>query len=157
MSCLKIVDDKFRMIAMYPGKVLTVFSTVAKLFAVSGFQEEFVMKLHLLRRVFAGVFVFSLMLALVSCGSSGGSGGSGSSGGGKKLDGVYHGVGGGPISITIKNGKATVLVGNESKTLDYKVDGNKLTIVNPAEGDLLLTINDDGTLNSELGVLKKSE
>jgi len=29
--------------------------------------------------------------------------------------------------------------------------------VNPAEGDLLLTINDDGTLNSELGVLKKSE
>ena len=139
---------------MYPGKVLTVFSTVAKLFAVSDFQEEFVMKLHLLRRVFAGVFVFSLMLALVSCG---GSGGSGSTGGGKKLDGVYHGVGGGPISITIKNGKATVLVGNESKTLDYKVDGNKLTIVNPAEGDLLLTINDDGTLNSELGVMKKSE
>jgi len=68
---------------------------------------------------------------------------------------VYHGITGGPITITIKSGKATVQVGNESKTLDYKVEGNKLTIVDPKEGNLLLTINDDGTLNSELGVMTK--
>jgi len=91
----------------------------------------------------AGLIISALLLALVSCGSS------------SKLDGVYHGVTGGPISITIKSGKATVQVGNESKTLDYKVEGNKLTIVDPKEGNLLLTINDDGTLNSELGVMTK--
>jgi len=41
--------------------------------------------------------------------------------------------------------------------LDYNVEGNKLTIVNPREGDLVLTINDDGTLTSELGVLTKNK
>ena len=85
-----------------------------------------------------------LSFGLVGCGSS------------RSLDGVYHGVSGGPITITIKGNKATVLVANESKTLDYKVEGNKLTIVNPSEGDLVLTINDDGTLNSELGVMTKN-
>jgi uncharacterized lipoprotein YehR (DUF1307 family) len=103
------------------------------------------MTLRSFRGVFAGVIVVTLVFALAGCGSD------------RKLDGVYHGVNGSPISITIKSGKATVLVGNESKTLDYKVDGKKLTIVNPAEGDIVLTINDDGTLNSELGVMKKSE
>ena len=44
---------------------------------------------------------------------------------------------------------------NESKTLDYKVEGNKLTNLNPQEGNILLTINDDGTLNGELGVMSK--
>jgi len=92
----------------------------------------------------AGLIISVLLLALVSCG-----------GGSSNLDGVYHGITGGPITITIKSGKATVQVGNESKTLDYKVEGNKLTIVDPKEGNLLLTINDDGTLNSELGVMSK--
>ena len=46
-------------------------------------------------------------------------------------------------------------VGTESQTLDYKIEGNKLTIINPKEGNAVFTINDDGTLNSELGVLKK--
>jgi len=91
----------------------------------------------------AGLIISVLLLALVSCGGS------------SNLDGVYHGITGGPITITIKSGKATVQVGNESKTLDYKVEGNKLTIVDPKEGNLLLTINDDGTLNSELGVMTK--
>lgn len=77
------------------------------------------------------------------------------SGADNKLDGVYHTTGGGPISITIKDGKAIFLVGTESQTLDYKVDGNKLTLVNPKEGDMVLTINDDGTLNSQLGVFSR--
>jgi hypothetical protein len=96
------------------------------------------------------IFAFSL----VGCPKSDSSGSS--SGGGKKLDGVYHGAPGSPITLTIKAGKATMTVGNESKTLDYKVEGNKLTILNPQEGNAVFTINDDGTLNSELGVLTKS-
>jgi hypothetical protein len=94
------------------------------------------------RRALTGVIIGVLSLALVSCG------------GGSNLDGVYHGIAGSPITITIKSGKATVQVANESKTLDYKVEGNKLTILNPKEGDILFTI-DDGTLNSELGIMTK--
>jgi len=75
--------------------------------------------------------------------------------GNSNLDGVYHGMPGSPITITLKSGKAIVQVANESKTLDYKVEGNKLTILNPQEGNILLTINDDGTLNGELGVMSK--
>jgi hypothetical protein len=74
---------------------------------------------------------------------------------GDKLDGVYHSAGGGPITLTIKEGKATVQIANESKTLDYKVEGNKLTILNPQEGDIMFTINEDGTLNGELGVMSR--
>ena len=88
------------------------------------------------------------MLALAGCG--------GSSSSNKKLDGVYHGAPGSPITLTIKDGKATMTVGNESKTLDYKVEGNKLTLLDPKEGNAVFTINDDGTLNSEIGVLTKS-
>jgi len=92
----------------------------------------------------AGLLISLLLLALVSCG-----------GGSSNLDGVYHGMPGSPITITLKSGKAIVQVANESKTLDYKVEGNKLTILNPQEGNILLTINDDGTLNGELGVMSK--
>jgi hypothetical protein len=35
------------------------------------------------------------------------------------------------------------------------VEGKKLTIINPQEGDLVFTINDDGTLNGELGIMTK--
>ena len=41
-------------------------------------------------------------------------------------------------------------IGNESKTLDYKVEGNKLTLLDPKEGNAVYTINDDGTLNSDI-------
>ena len=93
--------------------------------------------------------VLSIVL-LVAAGCVPGGGDSGN-----KLDGVYHSPGGGPITITIKDGKATFLAGTESKTMDYKVDGTKLTLVNPQDGDMVLTINDDGTLNSELGVFSR--
>jgi hypothetical protein len=99
------------------------------------------------RQAFTGLVVSILIFALVGC----------SGAGGRNLDGVYHGVTGGPISLTIKDGKATVQIANESKTLDYKVEGKKLTIINPQEGDLVFTINDDGTLNGELGVMTKSK
>jgi hypothetical protein len=74
---------------------------------------------------------------------------------GKKLDGVYH-AGNGPAVITLKSGKATVDLGGEVRTFDYKVEGNKLTIINAAEGDIVMTINDDGTLTSPFGTFSKS-
>ena len=101
------------------------------------------------RHAVAGLVISILMFTLVGCSGAG-------SGDSSKLDGVYHGVGGGPITITIKSGKATVQIANEAKTLDYKVEGKKLTIVNPQEGDVVFTINDDGTLNGELGVMTKT-
>ena len=101
------------------------------------------------RNLVTGVVITVLTLALVACSGAG-------SGASAKLDGVYHGVGGGPITITIKDNKAIVQIANESKTLDYKVEGNKLTIINPDEGDALFTINDDGTLNGELGIMTKT-
>src|SRR5882724_2236490 len=87
------------------------------------------------------------ILALVGCGKAGG---------GKNLDGVYHAASGGPITITIKGGKAIFQIAGESKTMDYKVVGDKLTILNPQEGDAEFTINDDGTLSGQLGLMTKA-
>jgi hypothetical protein len=101
------------------------------------------MSLRVVRHIAALLIAGAVTLVLAGCG------------GGSNLDGVYHGVTGGPITITIKSGKATVQIANESKTLDYKVDGNKLTILDPKEGNVNFTINDDGTLTGELGVMTK--
>lgn len=101
------------------------------------------------RHTLTGPVLGIVLLSLVGCGGGG-------SAGSNNLDGVYHGVSGGPITITIKGSKATIQIANESKTLDYKVEGNKLTIVNPQEGDMVLTINDDGTLNSEIGIMTRT-
>jgi hypothetical protein len=102
-----------------------------------------VMPTPLLRRIPAVLTVF-IVVACVACG-----------GADSKLDGVYHSVTGAPITLTIKAGKAIVTIANESRTLDYKVEGNRLTILNPQEGNAVFTINDDGTLNGELGVMTK--
>ena len=101
-----------------------------------------------LRGALTSLAVVLLALSLVGCPSKGSSQ--------KSLDGVYHQPGGGPATLTIKGDKATMTIGTESKTLDYKVDGNKLTLLDPKEGDVVFTINDDGSLNSELGAFQKS-
>ena len=100
------------------------------------------------RRSIVGLVICFLGLVVCSCnrGSSD-----------SKLEGVYHGTAGGPITITLKSGKATVQVANESKTLDYKVEGSKLTIIDPKEGNVEFTINDDGTLTGQLGVMSKNK
>jgi hypothetical protein len=113
------------------------------------------MKLVSTYRSITGIVLSIVLLALAGCTPGGSESSKGGSASGNKLDGVYHAPGGGPITITIKDGKATVLVGNESKTSDYKVEGNKLTILNAQDGNMVLTINDDGTLNSELGVMSR--
>src|SRR4030095_2635062 len=104
------------------------------------------------RRAIAGIILSIVLLVVAGCGGGGSS--SGGASGGNKLDGVYHGTAGGPISLTIKDGKATLLVANESKTMDYKVEGKKLILLNP-EGNAEFTILDDGTLNGELGIMSK--
>jgi hypothetical protein len=59
-------------------------------------------------KIFAVLTISFVCLALNGCG--------------KKLDGVYH-AGDGPAVITLSGGKATVDIGGESRTLDYKVEG----------------------------------
>ena len=97
-------------------------------------------------RTFCGRLMFSLGLALaiaaVACG-------------GDQLKGTYH-QSGGAMSLDFKGDKVTFNMLGESKTLDYKVEGNKLTILNPQEGDVEFTINDDGTLSGQLGLMTKT-
>jgi hypothetical protein len=110
------------------------------------------------RRALTSLFVLFISIALTGCPSGSSSSSSSSSSGAsssKSLDGVYHGVTGGPLTITIKDNKATVQIAGDTKTLDYKVEGKKLTILNPTEGNIEFTINDDGTLSGQLGEMKK--
>ena len=77
--------------------------------------------------------------------------------GGDKLDGkVYH-QDNGPFTVEFKNGKAKVEMMGESKTFDYKVEGDKVTIINKAEGDLVLTRHSDGTLSGPVGTLRMTK
>ena len=105
------------------------------------------MRTQSFRRHGIALLLISLFsLALAGCGKMGG----------KNLDGVYHAASGGPITITIKGSKAIFQIAGESKTMDYKVEGNKLTILNPEEGNAEFTINDDGTLSGQLGLMTKA-
>jgi hypothetical protein len=69
--------------------------------------------------------------------------------------GTYHQSAGSPMVLDFKGDKVTVTLAGDSKTLDYKVDGDKITIVNPQEGDVVFTRNSDGSLNSALGTFVK--
>jgi len=57
------------------------------------------------------------------------------------------------ITIEFNGGKAKVEIMGETKTLDYKVDKDTITIVNKQEGDLVLNRHPDGTLTCVLGEL----
>jgi hypothetical protein len=103
-----------------------------------------------LRSIFVSLVIALLAISLAGCPSRESSAKS-------KLDGVYHQLNNGPMTLTIKDGKAIMTIGTESQTLDYKVEGNKLTIINPKEGNADFTINDDGTLNSEIGSFQKNK
>ena len=102
-----------------------------------------VRSLRAIDRALAGALCLTLVLSTVGCGDS--------------LDGTYHnGAGGvGGMTLDFKGDKVTVTMLGESKTLDYKVDGDAVTLINPAEGDLVLTRNSDGTLNSNVGTFAK--
>jgi hypothetical protein len=72
--------------------------------------------------------------------------------GGNTLDGTYHGGG---IVLDFKGDKVTFSAMGESNTFDYKVEKEKVTIINPEAGDLVLTRNSDGSLNSAMGTFTK--
>lgn len=90
-------------------------------------------------------FVLGLALAVTAAGC-----------GGDQVQGTYHQTGG-AMSLDFKGGKVTFNMLGDSKTLDYKVDGNSITITDPAEGNIVFTRNSDGTLNSGLGTFAKRE
>jgi|SoiMethySBSTD1v2_1073268.scaffolds.fasta_scaffold247375_2 uncharacterized lipoprotein YehR (DUF1307 family) len=106
-----------------------------------------------MRSAFIGVFkpvrLFTLASVLVL--------GSAACGGSNKPQGTYHHTAGGAMTLDFKGDKVTVTLAGEAKTLDYKVDGDKITIVNPAEGDIVLTRNSDGSLNSNIGTFAKQK
>jgi hypothetical protein len=66
---------------------------------------------------------------------------------GNAIEGTYHGNG---MVLDFKGDKVTVTVMGESKTFDYKVEEDKITIFNAEAGDLVLTRNSDGSLNSPM-------
>lgn len=72
--------------------------------------------------------------------------------GGDALQGTYHG---GAMVLDFKGDKVVVTAGGESKTLDYKVEGDTVTLIDPAEGNVVLTRNADGSLNSAIGAFTK--
>ena len=102
--------------------------------------------------------LFALVLAGCPSKSDSGSGSS-SSGGGKgsggKLEGTYHSEAGGAVAFDFKGDKVTVTLAGEQKTCPFKVDGDKITIINPQEGDMVLTRNSDGSLNTAWGTFSK--
>jgi hypothetical protein len=76
---------------------------------------------------------------------------------GDTLQGTYHHTAGGAMSLDFKGGKVAMTFAGQSETYDYKVDGDKILIINPKEGNLELTRNSDGSLNSGMGTFAKSK
>jgi len=73
------------------------------------------------------------------------------------LDGTYQGPTGAPMTFDFKGDKVTVTIATERKVLSYKVEGDKITVINPTDGDIVLMRNADGSLNSEVGVFSKKK
>lgn len=67
---------------------------------------------------------------------------------------VFRQEGMGAISVEFKNGKATIDLLGDRKSFDYKVEGEKVTVINPDAGNLELTYHPDGTLTGPMGTLK---
>jgi hypothetical protein len=98
------------------------------------------MRTSLVSRIVAAGVICLICLTFGGCGGAG-------------MEGTYHAGG---MVLDFKGDKVTMTAMGESQTLDYKVDGDKVTIVNPKEGDLVLTRNSDGSLNSAFGTFTKT-
>ena len=81
-----------------------------------------------------------------------------SSCGGHKLDGTYSNPSG-MMTIQFKEGKATLTMGPmSSPPVPYEIKGDKVTIhAGEPVGDAVMTINQDGSLQSDVGVLTKTK
>jgi hypothetical protein len=72
-------------------------------------------------------------------------------GSGNTLEGIYHHTAGGAMVLDFKGSKVTMTFAGQSETYDYKVDGDKIIIIDPKEGNLELTRNSDGSLMGRRG------
>jgi hypothetical protein len=99
-------------------------------------------------RILCGLFVSGTFVV----GTGGGCGKS------DPVDGkIYHQDGAGIMTIEFKDHKAKVDMMGENKTMDYKVEGDKVTVLNRAQGDMELTHHSDGTLTGPMGTLRPSK
>ena len=105
------------------------------------------------RILLIGVLLASMALVISGCGGSSGTGSSSNA----TLDGTYQGPTGAPMTFDFKGDKVTVTIATERKVLSYKVEGDKITVINPTDGDIVLMRNADGSLNSEVGVFSKKK
>jgi hypothetical protein len=94
------------------------------------------------------VLTLALCLALTGCPSGESPSGAASSAPkGPPLDGVYHSGPAAGMVLEFKGSKVKVKIMNESKELNYTVEGDTVMIMDPTEGNLILTKKPDGTLS----------
>ena len=98
-----------------------------------------------LRRLLPVLWILLATVPIASCGGSG-------------VTGVYHDQTG-QITLELQSGgKAHISVMGEQHDLTYKVDGNKITLHDPADAegdDVVATQNSDGTLALAMWTLSK--
>lgn len=97
-----------------------------------------------LRRLLPVFWILLATVTIASCGSG--------------VNGVYHDPSG-QVTLEIKSGgKAHITLMGEQHDLTYKVEGNKITMRDPADsttGDVVATRNSDGTLAFAMWTLSK--
>ena len=94
------------------------------------------------RRIFASLLICVACLAMAACRPS--------------LNGTYHMETGGFALDFRSGGKVTISGLGESQTFDYRVEGDKVIVMNFDNGqNLELTRNSDGSLNSPIGTFRK--
>lgn len=69
------------------------------------------------------------------------------------ISGTYEG---GLGTIRFESGKAYATLMRASREMDYRVDGDKIVLRSP-EGDLVLTRDADGSLDTPWGKMKKRD
>ena len=72
-----------------------------------------------------------------------------------KIDGKYTAAEG-AVSIEFKSGKATLSGMGQSETADYTVDGDKITVKTKDSGDVVFTIQPDGSIQGNGVTFKKA-
>ena len=95
-------------------------------------------------RLLSVLAAFSISVAVSACG------------GGNSLEGTYLPASGAPMTLDFVDGKVKVNMLGEVQTLDYTVEGDTVTILNPEDGNMVLTRNSDGSLTSPIGTFSKS-
>jgi hypothetical protein len=102
------------------------------------------MRSRRLRRLLPILFLLLVTVTIVSCGSG--------------VNGVYHDPSG-QVTLELKSGgKAHITLMGEQHDLTYKLEGNKITMRDPADsssGDVVATRNSDGTLAFAMWTLSK--